>query len=325
MIIKSHDFPCQLLQTEALDRRLPSYHPQKDNVSSKAKILRAGFHGEQSLDFPLSFLPKDKYLIFHNLRIPDSSGFFQLDALILSPYFILIIEVKNIYGNVIFDNMGQMIRQTGETEERFDNPIDQVNLQHFRLSRWLTEQHYPPIPIEGIVVYTNPTTILKNLTDNPHIIEKVMHKEKMLSKIHELSNKYPSKRFSEDQLREISAQLLSQHTPVKTDIMEKYQVKSEQLIKGIVCPCCKAISIPYHRGKWYCDQCGAVSRTAYLNGLADYALLINPFITNRQARSFLQITSISTMRKLLQKAKLKQFGTTSGSRYRLNVETLLSE
>lgn len=78
----------------------------------------AGYRGEQSLDYYLGFLTN--YFILHDLRLPDRDHHFQLDTLLISPYFILILEVKNISGTLIFDDhFKQLIRVTPEKEEGF--------------------------------------------------------------------------------------------------------------------------------------------------------------------------------------------------------------
>lgn len=110
MILKLRDIPIVMLKTEALSRRLAEHHFKKKEVEKHAKNLRAGYNGEKALDFTLGFLPEAPYIILHNLRIHDGSGFFQIDTLILSPQFILITEVKNISGTVTYDEFGQAIR-----------------------------------------------------------------------------------------------------------------------------------------------------------------------------------------------------------------------
>lgn len=318
MIIKPLVVPDLLLQTEALNRRIVISHAKKEIIKRNARNLRAGYNGELSLDFPLSFLSHQKYLIFHNLRIPDPNGFFQIDTLILSAKFIVIVEVKNIFGEALFDNLGQVIRKIEEVEEGFANPIDQVNLQHFRLLTWLRQFDFPPIPLEKIVVYSNPSTILKNVTNDKLITESVIHKEKIQTKIDEFSEMHNSACFNEKQLTELTFQLLTADTPVKADVIKKYQIEKGKLIKGVICPSCYSVPMRYKSGKWLCNNCDKVSRFAFRDALIDYSLLINSYINNREARDFLCLNSDSITRKILQKEKLEQIGSTSGRRYKLN-------
>ncbi|MDQ7861687.1 nuclease-related domain-containing protein [Peribacillus frigoritolerans] len=54
---------------------------------------------------------RKSYYIFHDLRLQDQSRFFQLDTLLISKKYALIIEVKNIAGAIYFDpHFNQLIR-----------------------------------------------------------------------------------------------------------------------------------------------------------------------------------------------------------------------
>ncbi|MFB4163278.1 nuclease-related domain-containing protein [Alteribacillus sp. JSM 102045] len=54
----------------------------------------AGYRGEKSLDYYLSFLPENECLIFNDLRLPHKNYFFQIDILVLSTRFHLIVVHK---------------------------------------------------------------------------------------------------------------------------------------------------------------------------------------------------------------------------------------
>lgn len=325
LIIQPLIIPKYILQTEALERRLPPYHPKKGILENKARSLRAGYNGELALDFPLSFLPDEQYLIFYYLRLSDASGSFQMDTLILSTNFMLIIEAKNMKDHVIYNDMGQTIRIENEKEQAYTNPVDQVNLQHLRLLRWIRQFKFPTIPIEKIVVYTNPKMLLKNQSNDKSLSEKVMHKEKILSKIDEFAATHTSKCLTENQLMELSYQLTSAHTPKEEKVMEKYDVYFEELRKGVICPKCKSMPMRWHKAKWFCEHCHKVSKTAHKHALSDYALLISDYINNRQARELLQLESLYVAKRLLQKECIEQFGVKSGRKYKLDFRKLLNE
>ncbi|MHA6253364.1 NERD domain-containing protein [Oceanobacillus sp. CAU 1775] len=320
MIIKPLKPTRELLQMEALDRRLPLTHPLKEQISTKTRNLRAGYNGEHALQFPLSFLPEDDFLIFHHLRLPDQQGHFQMDTLLLSTNYILIIEVKNIRDIVTFDDMGQTYREEADVIQGFTNPVDQVNLQHLRLLRWLRKFNLPSIPIEKIVTYTNPTTILKNLTNKKDLPKIVIHKGKLLDKIDEFSDAHPVPYISEEQLTDLSYELLVAHTDVELNVLSKYKIKKEELIKGVFCPSCAFAPMKRQTGKWVCLNCGKSSHYAHQTALVDYALLINEYINNQSARDFLQVDSSYIAKDLLQKEKFRMFGVTSGRKYRINFE-----
>lgn len=319
LLVKPRDQPTHLLQVEALDRRLSPSHPLKELISNQARNLRTGYTGETSLDFTLSFLPEDQFDILHNLRIRDEHGYFQIDTLIVSSRFVLIAEVKNIYGSIMFDDMGQAIRTTEDgTEEGFSSPIEQVNLQEFRLRKWLEHYDFPSFPFEKLVIYSNPNTILKNVTNSKIIANMIIHKERLLSKIEIYSKIHKSPSLTKSQMKKLSANLSAAHTSENINVMKKYKVSLNELLRGVFCPECSSLPMLYRRGRWECRECGTVSETAYITALEDYRLLIANTIKNRDARDFLGVASVNVAKQLLLNAKLDFIGNTSARKYLLS-------
>lgn len=103
MIVKERKMPVHLLQLEALLRRLPAHHPKRNVVAENLAKFMAGYKGEQAIEYPLSFLSEIKYSILHDIRLFDQKHYFQIDALIVSSCFLLFLEIKNIFGTLIFD------------------------------------------------------------------------------------------------------------------------------------------------------------------------------------------------------------------------------
>lgn len=103
MIVKKRKVPLAIRKLRALTYRLPPNHPKLPLIMNDLKKREAGYKGECSIDFPLSFLEPKSYFIFHDLRLQDQSRFFQLDTLLISKKFALIIEVKNMAGSLYFD------------------------------------------------------------------------------------------------------------------------------------------------------------------------------------------------------------------------------
>ncbi|WP_177183312.1 nuclease-related domain-containing protein [Lentibacillus persicus] len=320
MYVKPLTFPLHIHKALALDRRIAATHPQKPAISKAAANLLSGHRGEESLLYHLNFLPEDDFRIYHYLRIPDENGHFQMDFLLLSLYFFLIIEVKNIYDHVNFDEMGQAYRESADKVEVFGNPVDQVYLQQRRLLSWLRAGNFPAVPIEKVVVFSQDSTYLRNLTNNSTISETVMHRHKFLPMIDLFSKKYTMKCFSNDQLIELSQCLLEAHTPEVYGGVEKFGITMEDLVKGVACPACSGVPMQWKSGKWVCMGCQFKSKTAHWQALTDYRLLIGESINNREARAFLKLNSNSVTRKLLHSQGLKKFGTGSGLRYRLGEE-----
>ncbi|QOR66058.1 NERD domain-containing protein [Cytobacillus suaedae] len=129
MIIKPWKKSYELMKLEALLRRLSKIHPKRQLVEKDYAIKSAGYRGEQSLDYFLSFLPEKNYMIFHNLRLKCNDNYFQIDILLVSPRFILIIETKNISGTLEFDHLNkQLIRTINDSINVYPDPVQQVKI-----------------------------------------------------------------------------------------------------------------------------------------------------------------------------------------------------
>lgn len=87
-------------------------HPIISVLASKQSIIEAGIGGEQRVaevlqkyQFPF------KNNIFHDLP-PSSYSNFQIDHLIKTPYYGVILETKNLAGSLEFrDNPPQLIQR----------------------------------------------------------------------------------------------------------------------------------------------------------------------------------------------------------------------
>lgn len=325
MIAKPRDKTIELERLHALYRRLPVLHRERKKVKIDFKKKNAGLRGEKEVDYPLSFLSKKDYLILHNLRLGDESGFFQIDSLILSQRFILILEIKNWYGTILFGENGQVTRIDDESkEEGFSNPIQQTKLQQYRLRKWIEKQGIFNIPIEFFVVISYPSTIIKSPPSKNLIPKNIIHNSELLFKIQDLDSKYNLSRIRRDKLITLSRIMAESHRPRTRNILKQYQVYEEELVKGVICSKCNSLPMIRKRRKWYCKTCNYYSVNAHLAALNDFKLLLNDYITNKQLREFLLIQSPYVAKRILQKEKFKYLGRTKSRKYKLEYRSEFS-
>lgn len=89
---------------DAVNKRIQ----EKDNeiLSFQEEFYRmeAGYVGEKKLKLVLDDYPfKNEYSIFYNFECMNDRGFsHQIDALLITPFFILILEVKQISGTLCY-------------------------------------------------------------------------------------------------------------------------------------------------------------------------------------------------------------------------------
>jgi hypothetical protein len=59
LIVKPRTIPLRIKICEAILRRLPNNHPKQDFIKEDLAKRRAGYYGEQALDYHLEFLDKN--------------------------------------------------------------------------------------------------------------------------------------------------------------------------------------------------------------------------------------------------------------------------
>lgn len=316
MIIKPRVYPLYIKKLEALQRRLLSEHPKFELIKESFGKRIAGYKGEQSLDYHLGFLAEHQYHILHDVRLYDGTHFFQLDTVILSKKFILILEVKNITGTLYFDsNFNQLLRIQDDKKESFPDPILQVERQSYQLRKWLRLVKQSNLPVQSLVVISTPRTILETTPQNEKIYKKVIHSAKLPFAISSIEQEYEKNFLSENQLFQISQQMVTNHTPLNIDILAQYKIPKGDILKGVICSYCKSLPMKRSKGKWICPKCSFVSKDAHLSALEDYSLLIDSTITNQKMRDFLNIQSTSIANKLLFSLKLESSGVKKGRIY----------
>ncbi|PFH91941.1 nuclease-related domain-containing protein [Bacillus sp. AFS088145] len=306
MILKERTVPLTIRKLEALLRRLPEEHIQRVRIEEDLAKFKAGFHGEKPLDYHLSFFNKERCIVIQDLRLLDNEKrFFQIDTIILSPSFILIIEVKNLVGVLYFDqSFNQLIRITEGKEEAFMNPIIQVERQKRQLRSWLEQNKFMNYPIIPLVVLSNSKSVIKASSNVIQISNTVIHSDLLYRKIEELEKKFPINSFTPKEIRKLAKHLIKQNQLLDQNILEKYNISKNELLTGVICEKCKLYSMIRTKGSWYCPHCFSVSKDAHLNSLYDFYLLIGNTIKNSQLRDFLHISSIYSASRLLRKLNL---------------------
>ncbi len=307
---------------EALLRRIPQNHSKRSEIEVELSKYRAGFKGEQSLDYYLDFLPEQDFLILHGLRLPFKDYHFQIDTLMLSRSFFLLIEVKNIGGNLLFeDTYKQFLRilDNGE-KEVYKEPVQQVKMQQFQLSYLLNEWKFPSIPIEHLVVFANPKAILQTSNPSSEYTKKVITSPGLLDKINEIKTRRKEEYITGKDLRKIARNLIKKHVPAKPDIYHKFEISPSDIKPGVFCSNCDTTCMRRKSGRWICTECKSSSLHAHIEALEDYSFLISSKITNRQAREYLHISSRTTMHRILKEMNLKHTGSKKNRAYVLEFD-----
>ncbi|MBH0230846.1 nuclease-related domain-containing protein [Halobacillus yeomjeoni] len=315
MIRKDLIFPLRIEQLQAMERRLPCSHTHLPAVKEKLAIELAGYKGENALRHPLSFLP-DQFSIYYDLRLFDGTHYFQNDALILTSRWILLIEAKYFAGELFYEN-NQVRREWNDEVQGFNDPLIQVKRHKRQLEKWLINQNLPHLPIHCLVANSHPHCVIHsdhpevirtyNLPENIEIIER-LHEERTHQDIHELSQA-----------------LLDHHQSFSYDYAAHFQIGERDVMTGVHCQDCGTLGMTRLYGGWYCGKCKNKSKNAHIHSLRDYALLLGKKITNAQARRYLQLSSPSTTKRILQSSVSRRVGMRKSSVYELDLDSLVDK
>ena len=322
MIKKERKPPLELFQLEAALRRIPVIYAKREVLESKYRRRKAGYTGELQLDYELSFLRNHEFFILNDLRLPHQGKHFQMDSLLLSTFFFLKLEAKHLSGKILIDHhLNQMTRTLNSREEGYSCPVQQVKRHELQLKEWLAITKNAPVPMQSLVVFTNPNSILTVSSGHPG--KNIIIKNQILTeKIANLQKIYQTPNYTKKDLSKISRQLIKQHSPRSENILNKFKIPPQDMLTGVFCPRCNHLPMVRLHGKWQCTKmaCGHISKDAHLSALRDYALIFGSSITNAQCRKFLHIPSRSVTQKLLASMELPSIGTTRSHVYQLPLE-----
>ncbi|WP_064092947.1 nuclease-related domain-containing protein [Rossellomorea aquimaris] len=318
MIVKERKYPRTLQKLDALLKRLHSQHPKIPLIQEEWKKRKAGYKGEASIDYPLSFLDPSEYFIFHDLRLQDTNSYFQIDTLILSKKFFLIIEVKNLAGTIFFDSVfNQLIQLKDGQETAFSDPTIQIQRQENQLKKWLVDKGIPLVPISSIVVISNDRTIIKSSPEDKYLNEKVIHRHLLPQKIDKIKTSKIGNSLSDKQTKKVIRLLKKHHNEANYSILKRFNLTKEDLLPGVFCGNCDYAPLERRHGTWFCPRCLIKDSKAHLQALKDYELLISPTISNQELRSYLCIPSTYVASRILKAMNLPQIGNNKGRKYTL--------
>ncbi|MEH7417391.1 nuclease-related domain-containing protein [Neobacillus drentensis] len=306
--------PITLQQAEAAQRRLPSNHSMMAEVELKIRILASGYKGEKTLNYFLGLLPEKNYHIFHGLRLPVRNSFFQMDAHLLSPKLIILLESKNYSGTLTLERH-QITQEINNIKMVYDNPISQVNRHKILLQYFFQKYQIPPIPIETVVVFTNSSSEIKIAQGYHEAEKKICKASNLLKKIEELEKYYNKERVDQKTIGKIKRLLLSKHTPYRSDFLGSLGINKSDILPGVCCSNCLYMPMEYKKNKWICPVCLKISKEGIHEAINDFFLLINTTITNLELREFLQLPTRRSSSYQLELLNLPSTGTKKGRVY----------
>ncbi|GAM12663.1 nuclease-related domain-containing protein [Mesobacillus selenatarsenatis] len=322
MIEKERTYPIRLLMYEALMERIIPNHPKLSFIEQDYKAWRAGYKGELQTDYRLSFLPEKGFHIFRDLRLQDEKWHFQIDTLILTLRYILLIETKAYAGTLFFDKHSEQMFQTKDNQEKsYDNPINQVRMQAWHMKRWLQNHKFNVPPIYHLVAISNSSTIIK--VSDRSLNNLIVKGDVLLSRVLQIDEITSNPSYTDKEVKKLSKSLLKNHSPHYPDILKQYSLTPDDLQKGVQCPSCLSYGMSREKWVWRCPVCEHRSKSAHHKSVKEFFLLISPTIKNRMCKDFCPDISSRTITNILFPLNLPFTGTNKGRIYHMppDIET----
>lgn len=308
-----------LSETESLERllyRLPENHPKRPFLQVELYRTAAGIRGEDRLARKLlEFHPEETHRYLRNICLSFGEWKVQMDGLLLTQRGAIIIESKNISGQLHFNNQtGEFWRTDLEgVRTVMEDPTSQLN-KHIRFLKKFFKQHKIELPIEGIVVFTSKQCefISKPLTHN------VCKTYQLIDHLFAILQRLPQKAVHQN-LTKIGKLLRKFHTPYnRQPLCQLYLIDPIELQTGILCANCKTLRmIRKPKIGWKCEKCETVDPLAFQYTVQEYFSLIHTQLSNRQLRQFSNLDSPYAASRLLAALDLESTGSLRNRAYQL--------
>lgn len=315
------DMPERLMALAVLGLRTAGGHPSAKQIKTDCENRIAGYKGEKKADFFLfEAKVQDRPIILKDVDIPGVGRSVQADTVILHPAFILILEVKNVTGELYFDDQtGQFYRIKAGKREGMRNPEDQLNRAVSALESFLASIGYP-VPVHGAIILASYNGLLQQapLTRPALTVDRLPgHIEKLEEENRPI--------LTRSNLKRIEESLTGNQSRKRDNYFLWYNLRWSDIQPGVRCPACHCLGMIRTHGRWICPACNQVSKDAHRSALQEFRILFGEQITSRQAMWFLELDSIQTTLRLFENAGMNPSSQKRNRKFKIPVENFWLE
>lgn len=294
-------------------------HSIVSTLASKQSIIEAGIGGEQQVAEVLNkYRFSFKNNIYHDLSL-SSDSYFQIDHLLKTPYFGVILETKNLAGSLEFgENPPQLIQKREDGQIKYyESPVVQLERNIELMTAWLSQRNID-FPLYGAIVLAYP----KQHVEIPPANTKVLFPNLIPPFIKSLPQQ--GTRLDASTFSWLSAELLKCHQIyIPKPICESYQIPFGAVQSGVRCVTCGKIGMIKVPRTWHCPFCKINNHLAHQKTLVEWFLVVKRTMTNRECREFLHINDKFTANRILQSMNFKSQGTYRNRTYFMDLRTII--
>lgn len=308
-------FPQEIELLKDFQKRLPDYMIDKhQELENQIKRIDSGYYGELKVDNHLAttLLP-DPHFIFPGYHaLLSSKRYVQIDTLILTPNYILLLEIKNIRGRVEFlQNPDRLRRTSNQVEEYFSCPITQLKRNHYALKLILQGLNFELPPIYPTLVFANRNCEIP-ISDERVPILFPLQVENYIARLNQLPVI-----LSKQQLSKVRQHLKKNEIIYyQEDVLEKYGVEMHSLNRGVFCCNCTG-TLQLLKRKWICTECGVVEANPIPRTVLHLLQLSSDFQKPATIREWLHLQNQKIIYRACRELNLKSSSRGKGLLYKL--------
>lgn len=212
--------------------------PIRDKIDLEIKFASFGQIGERNIAFELrnSGLP---LYILHDIHLEIDGLSAQIDYIVVTRKHTIVIECKNLIGNISVDNEGNFVREYNlggrKIKEGIYSPITQ-NERHLEvlkqirresrsnaLSKMVFDKFFDD-NYKAVVVLANPKTILNDRFAKKEIKNKIIRADQLIKYIKDLTASSSNLASSDVDMQKNAFSLLKLHKAKETDYAKKFEI-----------------------------------------------------------------------------------------------------
>ncbi|NYF25136.1 nuclease-related domain-containing protein [Sporosarcina sp. JAI121] len=312
--------PILLSGIPRLIARLSPTHQKVQLLNNIFYRTGAGYSGECNVD---SYIERTHFpyltKVFSDVHLRISPNFtFQIDTLIITERYVLIVEVKNLKDSIRFVQNPPHLEQVIETGDVtiIDCPVYQIETNKSNLDEWFRQRGIS-LKTLGILVLANQNT---NVKDAPHDFTIIYKKQLPLY----LQNLQPVETvLSTVQFHDITKRILSEQQQFNPfPLCSYYRIDPKDLRTGLLCHYCNDNLLRKTRETWYCPRCGKDATDPYNKAIHDWLILVKNSINNEECRNFLRLKDKHAAYYALKKSPLVKKGNSSATFYTAGVKRI---
>ena len=218
----------------------------KPQIERDMKLLAYGIAGEENVAFELnnSYLP---IIVLHDLRLEHGGLTAQIDYLIITTKFCLVVECKNLFGNLEVNSRGEFIRELEfngkRKKEGIYSPITQ-NARHMEMIKLLrlANKRNPLMRValeksfgelhKSVIVLANPKTVINLKRAPKEIKDQIIRGDQLIAHIKKLLRENKDLASSEKDMYEMADFFVGLHKENPVDYTAKYLLEDNVEVRN---------------------------------------------------------------------------------------------